>query len=88
MTSLSQIWLCGLSEVIRADHVTSLFVADGTGRGRASESNGEGVLWAHVVGRAEPARVEGFTGITAAEVLDAVTGTIARALTGDDPLCQ
>ncbi|NEA21961.1 hypothetical protein [Actinomadura bangladeshensis] len=44
------------------------------------------MLWAHVVGRAEPARIEGFRGITAAEVLDADTRTIAGALSGGDPV--
>ncbi|MGW4412398.1 hypothetical protein ACWEJ6_50960 [Nonomuraea sp. NPDC004702] len=78
MTDLSQIWICGsMSEVIRADHLTGLFVSDGAPDNRAGESNTRGVLWAHAAGRAEPVRIDGFVGITAAEIIDAMTRAIA-----------
>jgi hypothetical protein len=66
-----------MSEVVRADHLTSFFVADGGGPdNRAGEGNYSGALWSHVVGRSEPVRIDGFVGITSAQLLDAITRTI------------
>ncbi|MEV4175470.1 hypothetical protein [Nonomuraea sp. NPDC049709] len=40
MMELSRIWICGsISEVVRADHLTSFFVSDGAPDNRAGESN-------------------------------------------------
>ncbi|WP_143227483.1 hypothetical protein [Actinomadura mexicana] len=80
MPALSHVWICAsMSEVIRADRLISLFVSDGSPDNRAAETSGSGVLWAHVAGRSEPVRVDGFTGISAAELLDAVTTALYEA---------
>lgn len=77
---MSRIWICAsMSKIIRADHLTALFVSDGSPDYRAAETNRSGVLWANVFGRTEPVRIDEFTGITAAELLDAVTKAIGQA---------
>lgn len=68
-----------MSEIIRADHLTSLFVSDGLPDNRAAETNRSGVLWAYVVGRSEPVRIDGFAGISAAALLDAFTRAVRVA---------
>ncbi|RMI42082.1 hypothetical protein EBO15_20745 [Actinomadura harenae] len=76
---MTQIWICSMSEVVRADQVTSLFVSSGPPDNRLDETSRQGVLWAHVVGRDEPVRLDGFAGITPPELLNAFTQTIAEA---------
>ncbi|MFI0420779.1 hypothetical protein [Spongiactinospora sp. 9N601] len=80
MTDLPHIWICAYSEVIRADCVTSFFVAGDSPSERAGESEHRRTLWACVLGRGEPVRIDGFIGIAAADLLSAVTQTIEKAL--------
>ncbi|WP_433513751.1 hypothetical protein ACQP2T_61100 [Nonomuraea sp. CA-143628] len=67
-----------MSEVARADHITSFFASGGTPDNRAGENNYQGVLWAHVVGRPEPVRIDGFVGTTPAKILNEMTQMIAE----------
>ncbi|WP_329081312.1 hypothetical protein [Streptosporangium sp. NBC_01469] len=80
MADFPHIWIGAYSEVVRADCVTSFFVSDGQPDNRAGESNNSGVLWARVMGHHEPVRIDGFTGIAAAELLNAITQMICKAI--------
>ncbi len=75
-----------MSEVVRADQVTGLFVSSGPPDNRLDETSRQGVLWARVLGRDEPVRLDGFAGITAPELLNAFTLTIAEATEADGPV--
>jgi hypothetical protein len=75
-----------MSELVRADQLTSLFVSDGAPDNRTGEDNRRGVLWAHLAGQVEPVRLDGFAGITAAELLDTIAKTVAEATKADGPV--
>lgn len=84
MLPLSQIWICGsMSEIVRADHLTSLFVSHGSPDNRAGEDSRSGVLWAHITGQSEPVRIDGFSGIGVGELLDSFTQAIAETAGSD-----
>jgi hypothetical protein len=87
MTAPSQTWIyAGISELVRADRLISLYVSDSDPHSRSGETNARGVLWAYVLGHAEPTRINGFIGITAAEILDAMAQALAEAETANLPV--
>ncbi|MFC3985198.1 hypothetical protein [Streptosporangium jomthongense] len=80
MAEFPHVWICAYSEVVRADRVTSFFVSDEGPDLRAAESTSSGALWAYVLGRHEPVRIDGFSGIAVVDLLTAVTQAIEKAL--------